>query len=59
MKTAIIVLVVVLAFVVGTLLAVRRNARTGMPPQDVLDRATRRARELEAQEQAEERDRNA
>ena len=57
MTTAIIVIVLVVAFLVGTLLAVRRNAKTGMPPPDVLERATRRARELEAEEKADEGDR--
>jgi hypothetical protein len=54
MTTAIIVGIVVLAFVVGTLLTLRRDTRRGMPSQDVLDRATRRARELEAEEKAED-----
>jgi hypothetical protein len=59
MTTAIIAIVIVLAFLVGTLLAVRRNAKTGMPPPDVLERATRRARELEAEEKAEKGERGA
>jgi hypothetical protein len=50
MLTAIIVLVVVIAFVAGTILSLRRSAKTGMPSRDVLERATRRARELEAKE---------
>jgi hypothetical protein len=50
MLTAIIVIVVVVAFVAGTILSLRRSARTGMPSRDVLERATRRARQLEEQE---------
>jgi Protein of unknown function (DUF2897) len=56
MRTAIIVIVIVLALIVGTLLTLRRSAKTGMPSQDVLERATRRARELEAQEKMEDKD---
>jgi hypothetical protein len=51
---AIIVFVVVCAFVAGGVLALRRSANQGMPSKEVLDRATRRARELEAQEKSEE-----
>lgn len=54
MRVAAIVIVLVIAFIVGMLLTLRRSARTGMPPPDVLERATRRAKELEAQEKAEE-----
>jgi hypothetical protein len=53
MRTAIIVILIVLALIVGGLLTLRRSAKTGMPSKDVLDRATRRARELEAQEKRE------
>ena len=54
MTTAIIVTVIVVAFLAGTILSLRRSTRTGMPPKDVLDRATQRARELESQEQSED-----
>jgi hypothetical protein len=54
MKTAIVVFLVVLAFVAGTVFALRSRAKEGMPSKDVLDRATRRARELEEQEKSEE-----
>jgi len=54
MITAIVVFVVVLAFVAGTLFALRTRARLGMPSKEVLERATRRARELEEQEKSEE-----
>jgi hypothetical protein len=46
MSTAAIVIVGVLVLIVGGVLALRSSARTGMPSPDVLDRATRRAREL-------------
>jgi hypothetical protein len=56
MSTAIIVIVIVCALIFGTVVSLRRSTKTGMPPADVLERATRRARELEQQEK-EERDR--
>jgi Protein of unknown function (DUF2897) len=49
-RVAIILIVIVLAVLVSALLTLRRSARTGMPPPDVLERAQRRARELEAEE---------
>lgn len=55
MTTAIIVIVIVVGLLAGTLLTLRKNAKTGMPPPDVLERATRRARELEQQEKNEEK----
>jgi hypothetical protein len=55
MTTAIIVIVLVVAFLAGTIINVRRSSKKGMPSQDVLDRATRRAKELEAKEKAEDR----
>ena len=54
MVIAIIVFVVVIAFVAGGVLALRRSANQGMPSKDVLERAKRRARELEEQEKSEE-----
>jgi hypothetical protein len=54
MTTAIIATLIVLAFLAGTIYTLRKNAKTGMPSQGVLDRATKRARELDAQERAEE-----
>jgi len=53
MTTAIIVIVVVCALLAGTVLSLRRSATRGMPPPDVLKRATERARVLAAQEEAE------
>jgi hypothetical protein len=55
MTVAIIIAIVVAAFVVGGILKLRTTARTGMPSQDVLDRATQRARELEAAEKREDK----
>jgi Protein of unknown function (DUF2897) len=40
----------VVAVLVGGLLALRSSARSGMPSEDVLRRASQRARELDAQE---------
>lgn len=57
MTIAIIIGIVVAAFVVGGILKLRTTARTGMPSQDVLDRATQRARELEAAEKREDQSR--
>jgi hypothetical protein len=57
MSTAIIVIVSVCALLVGTLMSLRKSAKTGMPSKDVLERATQHARELEAQERAEQKER--
>jgi hypothetical protein len=56
MRTAIVLTLIVLALIVGGLIGLRRSARTGMPSQDVLERATRRARELEEREKMEKED---
>jgi hypothetical protein len=53
MSTALIVIVIVVAALAGTIWTLRSSAKTGMPSEDVLKRATQRARELEAQEKAE------
>jgi hypothetical protein len=52
MLTAIIVTVLVVGFVVGTIATVRSSAKSGMPSKDVLERATQRARELDAEEKS-------
>jgi Protein of unknown function (DUF2897) len=52
--TAVIVIVVVLALVAGLWMGLRNSAKTGMPSQDVLDRATRRAREQEERDRRDE-----
>jgi cbb3-type cytochrome oxidase subunit 3 len=54
MTKAIVVFIVILAFVAGTIFALRSRAKEGMPSQDVLDRAKQRARELEEKEKSEE-----
>jgi hypothetical protein len=51
--TAVILIVVLVALIVGTMLSLRSSAKSGMPSRDVLDRATRRARELESREKDE------
>ena len=48
MSTAAIVIVVVMVVIVGGVLSLRSSAKTGMPAKDVLDRASRRTRELDA-----------
>jgi hypothetical protein len=58
MLTAIIVSVVVIGVVVGGIMSLRSSARTGMPSDEVLKRATQHARDLEAQEKAAEEERN-
>jgi hypothetical protein len=54
--SAVIIIIVVVVFLVGGIFALRSSARTGMPPQDVLDRATQRARKLDAAERESDRD---
>jgi hypothetical protein len=48
MSTAAVVIVVVIVIIVGGVLSLRASAKTGMPSRDVLDRASRRARRLES-----------
>lgn len=55
MVTAIIIAVIVVALIVGTMFSLRSSAKTGMPSQDVLNRATERAKELDRQDRAEDR----
>jgi hypothetical protein len=52
LKTIIIILAVV-AVLGGGLLTLRSSRRTGMPSEDVLKRATDRAREQAAKDEAE------
>jgi cytochrome c-type biogenesis protein CcmH/NrfG len=47
---AIIIVVLVVAVLLGGLLALRRSGRTGMPDEAVLQRAAKRAREQAAEE---------
>ena len=51
MSTAVVVIVVVLVLIVGGVFALRTSAKTGMPSPDVLDRASRRARQLDAEDE--------
>jgi predicted small integral membrane protein len=53
MLKAAIVFIVVIAVLLGGMLALRSNRRTGMPSEDVLKRATERAREQAAKDEAE------
>jgi DUF2897 family protein len=53
MLKAIVVLIIVLAVVFGGMLALRSSRRTGMPGEDVLKRATERAREQAAKDESE------
>ena len=48
----IIIIIVVVGLLVGGIMTLRSSARTGMPSKDVLERATRHARELEAKDKA-------
>lgn len=57
MSTAIVVLLIVIAVLAGTVISLRTTARSGMPSKEVLDRATKRSRELEAREKDEQADR--
>ena len=50
MLKAIVVLIIVLAVVFGGMLALRSSRRTGMPNEDVLKRASDRAREQAAKD---------
>ena len=53
MFKAVIVFIVVIAIVFGGMLALRSSRRTGMPSEDVLKRATERARQQAAKDDAE------
>lgn len=47
---ALLIIGLVLAVLIGGILTLRSSARTGMPSEDVLKRATKRARELDSAE---------
>jgi Protein of unknown function (DUF2897) len=53
MSTALIVALIVIAIIAGTVVTLRRTTQMGMPSKEVLERATRRSRELEAREKTE------
>jgi FtsZ-interacting cell division protein ZipA len=50
---AIVIIVVVVAVLVGGLLTLRSSRHTGMPSEDVLKRATKRAESQAAKDEAE------
>jgi hypothetical protein len=51
---AIIIIVLVIGALIGGLLTLRRSGRLGLPSDEVLKRASKRARELGAAEKDEE-----
>jgi predicted small integral membrane protein len=53
MFKAVIIFIVVIAILLGGMLALRSSRRTGMPDEDVLKRAAKRAREQAARDDAE------
>jgi hypothetical protein len=52
MLTAVVVIVVVVGLIAGLIFNLRSSAKTGMPSDEVLKRATQHARDLDAQEKA-------
>ena len=48
MLKAILIIVLVVGVLVGGLLTLRRSGRAGMPSDEVLKRAAKRAREMDA-----------
>jgi hypothetical protein len=50
--SAFIIMALVVGLLVGGIMTLRSSAKTGMPSKEVLDRATERARELEARDKA-------
>jgi len=56
MFKAIIIIVLVVCAVIGGLLTLRSSGRVGMPSEEVLQRAAKRAREQAAAEQAANKD---
>lgn len=58
MSTAFVVILVVIAVLAGITTTLRTSTRSGMPSKDVLERAARRSRELDARDKAEQADRS-
>lgn len=54
MSAAAAIIVIVVGLLVGGIMVLRSSAKTGMPTQDVLDRATRHARQLDEQDKKDE-----
>jgi len=59
MVNAIIIIVLVVGVLVGGLLTLRNSGRAGMPSEEVLQRAAKRAREQAAAEDAANRNEDA
>ena len=51
---ALLIIILVVAAIVGGLLTLRNSGRTGMPSDEVLKRASKRARELDTAEDNED-----
>jgi hypothetical protein len=56
MLKAIVIVVLVAAVLIGGILVLRSSGRVGMPDEEVLKRASRRAREQAAAEKASDQD---
>jgi Protein of unknown function (DUF2897) len=56
MFKAVIIIMLVVAVLVGGLLTLRNSGRAGLPSEDVLKRAAKRAREQAAAEDAADKD---
>ena len=54
MVKAIIIILLVVGALIGGLLTLRSSGRSGLPSDEVLQRASKRARELDAAEKDEE-----
>ena len=54
MLKAIVIIVLVVGSIVGGLLTLRQSGRAGMPGKDVLERASKRAREQAASDKDED-----
>ncbi len=52
--SAAFIILLVVAMLIGGLLVLRNSAKSGMPSQEVLDRAKRRERDLEQAERREQ-----
>lgn len=50
MTKALIMFILIVGLIAGLIFTLKRTANLGTPPPDVLDRAKRRARELDAEE---------
>lgn len=56
MTRALVIIALVVGALVGGILTLRSSTRTGMPSDEVVDRAKKRERELEAAEKDDEDD---